>query len=471
MTLSLTAPRDLDLLAFRRVAWEGEPVEVSPETLAHMAATRRRFDAFVAEHAGERLYGITTAHHRGARVLLSDEARAAYARRVPATPATFGPRLPERLVRGIVAVRLAGFVSGHSAVRPELALAVAAMLGRPLPQVPARGHGDPGEIIALRALFGHLEDELALEAKEGMALINGAPCAAAALADAALAGRERIAIATDVLALSYEAALAPLAHVDPALERVWADPHEKEALRRLRGLLQDGHPSRADHQAAVAFRDAPRLLGWLGRQQEQAEAAAAISIAAPGDNPTFAIDGPDGLPDRIISNAGYHDPRAAPTLNALALAWADLASLVAVQATRLGEDPDGLAATEAEPSVTLLSMTAIGWAEEARASAVPTPISLGGSPPTDTSSPALLAWRLAQDAGASLQAALAVLGVLAAHTIEAAGRRPPPPLAERMGSILAAFPVGLHPRDYGGALQAVASGFEPERTAPRIADG
>lgn len=465
MTVTLGAPRDLDLSAFRRVAWDGEGVAVAPAALDHVAERRRAFEAFVAAHEGERLYGITTAHHRGATRLLDPAARVAYARRIPPTPASFGERLPERVVRGIVVARLAGFLAGGAAVRPELARAVAEMLDGPMPPVPARGHGDSGEIIANRATFGHLELELELAAKEGMALVNGAPASAAVLADAALAGQERLALAEEVLALAYEAALAPLAHVDPALDEAWGDPHEGAALRRLRELLAGGHADRGVHQAAVAFRDAPRLLGWLRRAQAQAEACAAVSLAHPGDNPTFVPAG-DGAPARILSNAGYHDPRAAPVLGALAAAWADLASLACVQAARLAEDPSGLSASESVPEVTLISMTALGWAEEARAAAGPALLSLGGSAPSDTSSPALPAWQRAQDAGRCLEAVLAVLAVLSAHTIAAADRRPPPALGALHGRILDAFPAGLHARDYGAALGAVALKLTAARTAP-----
>ena len=240
MPVTLRDPQDLDLRAYRRIAWDGEGVELDPHALERIAERRAAFDAFVAANEGERLYGVTTAHHRGASTLLSPAARIAYARRVPAVPATFGPSLPERLVRGIVAARLSGFVGGGSAVRPELALAVAAMLAEPMPPVPARGHGDPGEIIALGATFAHLEDVVALEAKEGMALVNGAPCAAAALADAALGARGRLAVLEEAFALALEAVRAPHAHLDPALDGGWRDPHEAASLGSLRALLEDG---------------------------------------------------------------------------------------------------------------------------------------------------------------------------------------------------------------------------------------
>jgi hypothetical protein len=149
-------------------------------------------------------------------------------------------------------------------------------------------------------------------------------------------------------------------------------------------------------------------------------------------------------------------------INALASGWADLASLAAVQATRLAESPTGLAAHESEPEVTLLSMTALGWAEEARQAAGQTLISLGGSPPSDTSSPALLAWRLAEDAGTCLQAVLANLAVLAVHTTIAEARRPPDQLRDRFERVRARFPPGTHTREYGVSLEEIAADIEKQ---------
>jgi histidine ammonia-lyase len=220
--------------------------------------------------------------------------------------------------------------------------------------------------------------------------------------------------------------------------------------------VSGGDPERRPYQAAVAFRNAPRTLGWVRRVQAQVEACAEISLRAPGDNPSFLGPGPDNAPPRIASNAGYHDPRAAPSLNALAATWADLAGLAATQATRLAEDPAGLSAAETAPRVSLHTMTALGWAEEARVAAAPTFMSLGGSAPSDTSSPALLAWRLADDAGACLEAVLAVLAVLAVHTIDAAGRPVPPALEGLAAAVRTAFDGDVPPAGYGAALAAVA---------------
>ena len=64
-----------------------------------------------------------------------------------------------------------------------------------------------------------------------MALINGSPCAAALVADVALAGQARLALAESVFALTAEAARAPLEAYSEDLEALWDDEHETAALR------------------------------------------------------------------------------------------------------------------------------------------------------------------------------------------------------------------------------------------------
>ena len=305
---------DLTLDAVRRVAWEGDAVAIAPEALAVMDRCHASFAAFVeariAEDPGALIYGVTTAPGDGASVVLSAE-RAARRPRHLWTAASFGEPLPERVTRGIVLARLANFLEGHAAVRGEVALAVAGLLDRgPLPAVPAQANGGAGEILALGHLFLDLSAELDGGPKERMALINGSPCAAALVADAALAGRGRLALAERVLALAADALGVPLEHYAPDLEALWGDEHEAAALRSLRALLADGAAERQLHQAPVSFRILPRVLGGTRRAQAEAEAAAGVSLAAVTDNPVYLP--PDaGRPlGAVISTGGYHDTRA-----------------------------------------------------------------------------------------------------------------------------------------------------------------
>src|SRR4051812_39252502 len=197
MSVTIATRADITPDAVRRVAWEGEDVALAPAALEQMDRAHRSFTAFVeariAEDPGALIYGTTTAPGDGAAVALTPQAQARRPTRLW-TAHAFGEPLPDRVVRAIVLARLANFVDGHGAVRAEVASAVAAMLGAPLPAVPGEGNGGSGEILALGRLFYDLSARMELRPKERMALINGSPCAAALVADAALAGRARLAL-------------------------------------------------------------------------------------------------------------------------------------------------------------------------------------------------------------------------------------------------------------------------------------
>jgi histidine ammonia-lyase len=424
--------------------------------MERIAMRRGQFEAFVEANTNSHLYGITTRHHYGASTVLSPAEREAYNKHLPATPASVGPPMPERLLRGIILARLATFLDGHSGVRPDAVDAVARMLEEPLPYVPERGHGEPGEIVVLGHLFRHLENHVEFGVGGAMPLVNGSPAAAAALADASLAGRRRLGAAEHVFALAAAAIGAPLEHYDGALADLWGDEYEAAALARARELLGDDYVSRRRFQAPVSFRNAPRLLGWTRRLQAQAEECAVISLRAVTGNPIFLF--PEQRPPHgaVLSNGSYLNPMVAPLLNGLARAWADLAQLATHQVERLVEDPDGLLSREIESRTTLFYMTQTGWAEEARHASVATLMSLGGTGQTDTSTPDLLAWRLASEAGRALDVTLAGLAVVAAHTLALCDRRVPAGLMQLSDEVLSALPPDAPPAHYGAGLAALS---------------
>ncbi len=456
MTLVLNTRHDVDLAAIERVAWNGEGVAISQAAIERIAMRRLQFEAFVEANTDSHLYGITTRHHYGASTVLTPDEREEYNKHLPPTPASVGPRMPDRLVRGIILARLVTFLDGHSGVRPETVKSVAGMLEKPLPYVPERGHGDPGEIIVLGHLFRELENHLDFGVGGAMPLINGSPGAAAALADASLAGRRRVAAAEKVFALAAAAMGAPAEHYDSALGELWGDEYEAAALARMQELLGEDYVSRRRFQAPVSFRNVPRLLGWTGRLQAQAEQCAVISLRAITGNPIFLF--PEQRPPHgaVLSNGSYLNPVVAPLLNGLARAWADLAQLATHQVERLVEDPDGLLSREIESRTTLFYMTQTGWAEEARHASISTLMSLGGMGQTDTSTPDLLAWRLAGEAGRALDVTLAGLAVVAAHTLSVCGGRVPAGLRPLSDRILSVLPPDASPARYGPGLAALS---------------
>lgn len=463
MPVTVSSRSDLTLDAFRRVAWEGEAVALDPAVDEQMSRSRSAFERFVAarlaEDPGALLYGVTTGPGDAGGAVLSDRARETR----PAglwTAASFGEPLPERVARGIVFARLANFVGGHSAVRPALAAAVAAMLdGGALPAVPARGNGSSGEIAALGHLFGQLAERLELEPRESMALVNGSPSAAALVADAALAGRGRIDLAERTLALSVEALRAPLDAYAPELAPLWGDEHETAALAALDGLLAGGAPNRLDHQSPVSFRVLPRVLGRLREAVRHAEQTAARSLTSVTDNPVFVEPNAARPLGAFVSNGGFHNDRAHPALDGLAHAWADLSYLAQRHVDQLFQHPVSAASLGDSWTLKPLHTVAAGYAEEARTLAQTTVLGVGGFGQEDVASPVFLAWSKTQGVGDCLDRVLAILAALASQVLTAGDQSPPPALEDFLRKVRVEFPPVQTGRPLARDADRLASAF------------
>ena len=445
--INLSRRSDITLNSFEAVAWQGDGVRLTPESLGRIADARAAFMRLIEDPAIN-IYGVTSGYGSRAGTRLKPEERKAHAAKPNyGTAATFGEPFPKRVTRGFVLARLANFLEGHAAVRPMLAEAVAAMLDQgSLPDVPAIGNSGAGEILALGHLFADLGAGVGLEEKEHLALINGSPCAAALVADAALAAKRRIAVAKELFALAAEAFMAPLEAYDPALEGLWQDSAESEALAAIRTLIAGGTKERRPYQAPVSFRIVPRILGRAIRARDSAIQAAEVSLASVTDNPVYLPpDGDARFPNgRVLSNGGYHNGMATPALDDLAASWADLCTLAERQAAKLLDGkvsllPDSLRAGPDDPREMIpVPMVAVGLGERARHAAqrsfLPGAES-GGFGQNDVGVATFLAWQKESTAGRAFDGCLAVLGLVAAEALEVTQRPAPPALQERLAFI------------------------------------
>ncbi|MGK9167926.1 aromatic amino acid ammonia-lyase [Inquilinus limosus] len=482
MTVVLSRRADITLDAVHRVAWRGEGVRIAETALRRIAECRAAFLRLIDTDPDLVIYGVTTAMGELADRRLQPEERERHARiKAFAAATAFGNPLPERVARGIVLARLANFLEGHAATTPRIALAVAAMLdGGPLPLVPASGQGGAGEILALYPLFAELSTRFDLEVKERGSLINGSPGAAALLADSALAARNRIRLAETVFALSIEAFRAPLEHYDPALEPLWGDAHEAAALRNLRALLDGAGDGRRSYQAPISYRIVPRLLGQAHRALAAAEQAATVSLAAVTDNPIYIPPdeaGPAYPNGRCLSTGGYHNAMAAPALDDLAAIWADLCLLCdrhssKLLAGRVSHLPDLLmvdrdpADSDGHGSLGYVPMAVTGYLEQAKAAAQRTLLpgtEAAGAGQDDVAAPAFLAWAKEERAGRCLDAALAMLAVIASQALHVTSRAAPPPLRSLVDEVRGTVPPVEEDRVLGPELGRLA-----ERLTQRV---
>ena len=475
MTIELTARGDINLDTVFRVAWRKEPVRISDKALRRIEECRASFLRLIETDPAPVIYGVTTAMGELASRKLERDERDRHARiKAFAAATSFGEPLPERVVRAIVLARLTNFIEGNAATSPRIAQAVAAMLdGAPMPIVPSQGQGGAGEVLALYPLFAPLSTRFDLEVKERGSLINGSPCAAALVADAALAARRRIGLAHKVFALSIEAFRAPLEHYDAALDGLWGDEHEAAALQGLRDYLAGAADGRRNYQAPVSYRIVPRVLGQAHRALAGAERAATVSLASVSDNPVY-IPPDDAHPlGRCISTGGYHNAMATPALDDLAAIWADICLLCDRHASKLLNGkvsllPDLLmtdrhwADSDGHGNVGYVPMAITGYLEQAKLAAQRTFIpgtESAGAGQDDVATTVFLAWTKEATAGRCLDAAMAMLAMIASQALHVTGREAPPVLRSFVADVRTVVPPVGADRVLGPELAKLSEWF------------
>jgi histidine ammonia-lyase len=313
-----------------RVARGGSPAPLTPDDRTRIAAARAVVDQALGSDSA--VYGVTTGIGNLASVRIgADDAAALQLNLVRSHAVGAGPALPGEVVRGMLALLAASLRRGHSGVREEVVELLLAMLERGvLPVVPAKGSvGSSGDLAPLAhvalVLVGEGEAEVdgerlggagalaraglapvALEPKEGLALINGTHLMAAAGGLAARDARRLLEAGIVALALSLEAFKGSTVPFDARLAGVRPHPGAQRIAARLRALL-DGC--------------APQVLGAVDDALGYIEAALERELQAVTDNPlVFPEDGD------VVAGGNFHGQPLSLPLDHLALALCELAS-------------------------------------------------------------------------------------------------------------------------------------------------
>jgi histidine ammonia-lyase len=333
----------LDLDTYRRVVAGGEAISIAPELLRHVE--ERRAAMLLALDAGASAYGVTTGlgYLAGREIPPAD--RLALQRRILLGRAVaVGPPAPREVVRGTMLLRLTGFLEGSAGVTAALCTFIADRLNEGWePYVPVRPHGAAGEITQLAHLFQTFVGEgfvlvdgtrvAAADAltvppyepqlKEGIALVNGAPFAPALAAPLVWRSRALLDHAITSAALASAVVGASGRPFSTRVGRLKGDPGQAAVHERLVALL----PDTADRpQPPVSFRVAPQVLGAVADVVAAAERQLERELRAVTDSPVFLPE-EDDEPEGFYPTGNYQSQALSFTLDALAVAFAQLANL------------------------------------------------------------------------------------------------------------------------------------------------
>lgn len=342
------------------VAREDAPVALAPEARERMARTRTIVDAAAS---GERpVYGITTGFGGLASMLIPAGERSAMQHAILRSHAAgMGPPVEREVARALLLLRVATLARGYSGVRPVVAERLVAVLNAGItPAIPAFGSlGASGDLAPLShaALLllgeGHVVDEagdlqpagaalasagiepLALEAKEGLALINGTEGMLGMLVLACVDALRLFRTADVVAAMTIEGLLGtdrPFAAELQALR-----PHPGQALsaanlrRLLRGSALVAAHDDATHgvQDAYSLRCHPQVIGAGRDTLAFASGVAERELAAAIDNPVILPDG------RVESVGNFHGEPLAFACDFLTIAVAEAGAIAVSRIDRL----------------------------------------------------------------------------------------------------------------------------------------
>jgi len=345
--LNLTG-QDLKRSDFYEVVFDRRPVRLAREAIEKMRRARRVVEKMLSEH--RIVYGITTGFGKLADQKISEgEIRQLQTNLVRSHACGVGPPLSQEQTRGMMLLRAQVLAGGHSGVRPVVVERLIEMLNRSVhPVIPSRGSvGASGDLIPLAHLALPLIGEgeaffngkrlpsaralrqaglmpITLEAKEGLALVNGTQ-ASLSLGLLSLQAAERLAESADVAgAMSLEALMGTPTAFDPRIQRLRPYPGQQKVARRVRALLAKSE-IRASHitcsrvQDPYSIRCIPQVHGAVRDAIAHVRRVLEIEANSITDNPLVFPES-----ETILAGGNFHGHPIALVLDLLAIALTQL---------------------------------------------------------------------------------------------------------------------------------------------------
>jgi histidine ammonia-lyase len=342
----------LTLADIAAVALSGQAVEISTFARPRILASRKLVEEIIARDAT--VYGVSTGFGKLSDVRIPRDALGELQLNLVRSHACgIGQPLSEPEVRAMMLLRANVLALGFSGVRLEIIQMLCGMLNRRVcPVVPEKGSvGASGDLAPLAHLALNLIGEgeaffeaermesrealrraglkpQRLEAKEGLALLNGTQTMHA-VGGLALLRAKRLSRIADVSgAMSLEALKGTPAAFDARLQD--ARPHlgQKAVAKHLLSLM-DGSEIRQSHvkddpriQDAYSLRCMPQVHGAIRGALSHCEDVLLIESGSATDNPLVFAESGD-----VISGGNFHGAPLALAFDYAAIALTDLMSI------------------------------------------------------------------------------------------------------------------------------------------------
>ncbi len=335
-----------------RVACEHVPVKFSQKAVRSMARSRKLVDQWVKQDAV--IYGVTTGFGEFGNVRVSlNDLEALQRNLVMSHSAGTGDLLPPEVVRAMMLLRANALAKGYSGIRLETAEILLDFLNKNIvPLIPSQGSvGSSGDLVQLAHLVLTLlgkgkvlyRDEVmdsslalkkagikpvSLQAKEGLALINGTQMMTAYAALSVHETRNLARQADIAAALSVEALKGTDRAFDPRIHSLRPYRGQKTVAANMLRLMK-GSEIRESHrghhgkvQDAYSLRCIPQVHGASRDAIDYVYDVVSVEINSATDNPLIFPKERD-----YLEGGNFHGQPVALAMDFLGIALAELANI------------------------------------------------------------------------------------------------------------------------------------------------
>lgn len=339
----------LTLEQFIRVTRENEEVLLSNETKERIIRSREALEK--AAGGSQAVYGVNTGFGKFSEVKISQNELKDLQRNLIISHACgVGSPMKTEEVRGVMLLRINALARGFSGIRLETVETLLQMLNKKVhPIIPEKGSlGASGDLAPLAHMVLTLIGEgmaeyggtvmssdeamahagitpVVLEAKEGLALINGTQALTSIGAHAFYDAERALRTANHAAALTMEALRGITTAFDERLHTVRGHRGQVEISKEIMNILQGSTLVTKQNdirvQDAYSIRCIPQVHGAVLDTLEFAKEKIEIELNAVTDNPIVLSE------DEIYSGGNFHGEPMALIFDYLAIAVSELANI------------------------------------------------------------------------------------------------------------------------------------------------
>ena len=342
-----------------RVARKRERVRLSDAAVERMIKSRFWVDKVL--ESDKPVYGINTGFGELSKILIPHERWESLQRNLILSHCTgVGERFSEDVCRAIILLRINSLIAGYSGIRAETVKQLVKLLNKDIyPVIPSKGSvGSSGDLAPLSHMAAVLLGEgmvvsdgeevpsapvlkaagispIVLEAKEGLALINGTQAMTAVAVLTLYDARILMKTADIAAAMSLEALHGTRTAFDPRIAMIRPHTGQTAAAKNILALTQDSeimenHINCEKVQDAYSLRCVSQVHGASKDALHHVIKTVEVEINAVTDNPLVMAD-----TGEIISGGNFHGQPVALVMDYLKIAAAELGNISERRTSRL----------------------------------------------------------------------------------------------------------------------------------------